>query len=177
MEKVYRGTANYAVETTDITALSNIVCGELECGDKVVVDNDGEKTAYVVAYKEDASFLKLVSLETDNLEIVKYEKEEGLWVYSKTEQPSGGTQLYKHTLKFGSSTPLIVISNSNKPITSNQAIMSSKPLQILYEDKVVIGSEQSGATEFSYYGLSNGSFGNVVMFDWATPPTDTITAL
>lgn len=81
MEKLYRGIRQLIVETDDIENISQAVLEDLEIGDMVVAVESGEKTQFVVNYKDDET-TGLIFADENVVKTIYFAKsEEGEWYF------------------------------------------------------------------------------------------------
>lgn len=84
MEKVYKGIAPMFVETDDIESLSNVLVGNLDSGDVVIVKGENGERKYVVSLENEA-LMNMTYVSSDVVETIVYEKGESGWTYSETK--------------------------------------------------------------------------------------------
>lgn len=76
---------NYRLEVADVTALTTEQCEGLACGGVVVKNQNGNKHAYIVSYKEDGVGLCLTYTDCENVETVAYDKVGNDWVFNSKD--------------------------------------------------------------------------------------------
>lgn len=77
------GGQEMILEVASITGLTNANCQDLKCGDVVVENDNGSKTAYIVSVKT-ATTLSLSYVDSTNAKEVKYEVSSNTWAYDET---------------------------------------------------------------------------------------------
>lgn len=76
---------DYRLEVADVTALTTEQCEGLVCGEVVVKNQNGNKHAYIVSYKEDGVGLCLTYTDCENVETVAYDKVGDAWVFNSKD--------------------------------------------------------------------------------------------
>ena len=73
------------IEVSGITTMTNDQINSIDCGDIVVKNENGNKHAYTVSYKEDKVGICLTYSDATINEPVSYDYTDGNWVYNSTD--------------------------------------------------------------------------------------------
>ena len=76
---------NKKLEVNNITTLTTAQLNALNCGDVVIKNENGNKHAYVVSYKENNVGICLTYADAENVETVSYDYTNNEWVYNSTD--------------------------------------------------------------------------------------------
>lgn len=97
------GGQEMILEVSSITGLTNANCQDLKCGDVVVENDNGSKTAYIVSVKT-ATTLSLSYVDSTNSKEVKYEVSNSAWAYDETVTTAlgggGGASTHLYMISF-----------------------------------------------------------------------------
>ena len=74
-----------ALEVESVEELTSEQCEALVVGQRVIKNNDGNKHAYVVSYKEDNVGMCLTYADCENVETIAYDCVEGEWQFNSKD--------------------------------------------------------------------------------------------
>lgn len=74
-----------ALEVESVEELTSAQCDALVCGQVVIKNENGNKHAYVVSYKEEGQGLCLTYADCENVETIAYDCVEGEWGFNSKD--------------------------------------------------------------------------------------------
>lgn len=84
---IFPGTYIKKVEVTNITEIDSSIINNIDCGDIIIKNEDGNKHTYIVSYKENEQGICLTYTDASVVETVSYDynSETGEWDYNSTD--------------------------------------------------------------------------------------------
>jgi len=73
------------LEVADVCAMTSEQLTALQCGATVIKNENGNKHAYVVSYKEEGVGICLTYTDCENVETVSYDCAEGVWTFNSKD--------------------------------------------------------------------------------------------
>ena len=110
-------------EVENIKALTNYIIDQLEVGDVVAKNTNGQYHNYIVTFKKDLEGICLTYTDATYLETISYDYVEGNWVYNSQDSTVVASKSYVDSLMSGALKRLIVEALPETDIDTNTIYM------------------------------------------------------
>ena len=129
------------LEVEDITALTTAQINELNCGNIVLKNINGNKHTYVVTYKENSVGICLTYSDAENVETVSYDCVNEVWTYNSTDHTNiSGKEDKSNKVSAFQETPDNIHYPSEKLVKDS---FDDNTTMILTEEDITTGDEEA----------------------------------